>query len=39
MNLLDVKDLKVYFRDGKSVVRAVDGISFAINESEVVGLI
>ncbi len=39
MSLLEVKNLKVYFRDGKSIVRAVDGISFAVQENEIVGLV
>ncbi len=36
---MEVKNLKVYFRDGKSLVKAVDGVSFDINENEIVGLV
>jgi ABC-type microcin C transport system duplicated ATPase subunit YejF len=37
--LLEVKDLKVYFKDDGRVTKAVDGIDFTINEEEVVGLV
>lgn len=37
--LLEVKKLKTYFRTRSGVVRAVDGVSFAIPEGRVVGLV
>lgn len=37
--LLGVHDLEVEFRQRHSAVRAVDGVSFTINEGEVVGLV
>lgn len=37
--LFEVKDLKKYFRAGKSLIRAVDGVSFDIYPGEVVGVV
>ena len=37
--LLEVKNLKIYFGDGREVTRAIDGIDFAIGVNEVVGLV
>src|SRR5213079_2890081 len=37
--LLEVKDLKVSFRTEDGLVRAVDGISFTVQEGEVVGIV
>ncbi len=37
--LLDVRDLKVYYKTKRGVVRAVDGISFSIAEGENLGLV
>jgi len=37
--LLDVKDLKVSFRTEDGLVRAVDGITFSVDEGEVVGIV
>ncbi len=37
--LLEVRDLKVSFRTEDGIVRAVDGISFAVAEGEVVGIV
>ncbi len=39
MSLLEVRDLKVYFRNDKTIAKAVDGVSFDINENEIVGLV
>src|SRR3954452_7845377 len=37
--LLEVKDLKVSFRTEDGLVRAVDGISFSLDEGEVLGIV
>ncbi len=37
--LLEVKDLKTYFFTYEGIVRAVDGVSFRINEGEFFGLV
>jgi oligopeptide/dipeptide ABC transporter ATP-binding protein len=37
--LLEVKELKVSFRTEDGLVRAVDGISFSVDEGEVVGIV
>lgn len=37
--LLDVKNLKTYFRTFGGVVKAVDGVSFHVNEREIIGLV
>jgi peptide/nickel transport system ATP-binding protein len=37
--VLEVNDLHVSIRQRRSVVRAVDGVSFAVNRSEIVGLV
>lgn len=37
--ILEVKNLKTYFRTERGLVKAVDGISYHINEHEVVGLV
>jgi len=39
MTLLQVRDLKTYFHTMAGTVKAVDGISYDINEGEVVGLV
>ena len=38
-NLLEVQDLKLYFKVRAGKVRAVDGVSFAIKSSEKVGIV
>src|SRR6266566_4948785 len=37
--LLEVRDLKVSFRTEDGIVHAVDGISFTVNEGEVLGIV
>ena len=37
--LLEVQDLKTYFVRSKSVVKAVDGVSFYVGENETLGLV
>ncbi len=37
--ILTVEDLKTYFHTYRGLVKAVDGVSFHINESEIIGLV
>jgi oligopeptide/dipeptide ABC transporter ATP-binding protein len=37
--LLDVKELKTYFHTMEGVVRAVDGVSYGVDEGETLGLV
>ncbi|MDP3062074.1 MAG: ABC transporter ATP-binding protein [Chloroflexota bacterium] len=37
--LLDVKELKTYFRTMEGVVKAVDGVSYGLDEGETLGLV
>lgn len=39
MALLEIRDLRVYYRSGKSVVRAVDGVSLSIDKGEALCLV
>jgi len=38
-NLLEVRDLKTHFRTDAGIVKAVDGISFTLNEGETIGIV
>ncbi len=37
--VLEVKDLKTYFKTDRGLVKAVDGVSYHIGEKEIVGLV
>jgi oligopeptide/dipeptide ABC transporter ATP-binding protein len=37
--LLSVRDLRTYLATGHGVVRAVDGVSFTVNEAEILGIV
>jgi len=39
MSLLEVRNLRTYFFTRRGVVKAVDGVSFSLKESEVLGLV
>ena len=39
MALLEVKDLKVYYKTRRGINKAVDGISFEIDEGQSIGLV
>ena len=39
MPLLEVRDLKTYFRTSQGLARAVDGVSFTLDRGETVGLV
>ncbi|MDO8524932.1 MAG: ABC transporter ATP-binding protein [Candidatus Omnitrophota bacterium] len=39
MNILEVKNLKIYFRAAEEPVKAVDGVSFEIEKNKVFGLV
>jgi oligopeptide/dipeptide ABC transporter ATP-binding protein len=39
MHLLELKDLKTHFFTSRGVVRAVDGVSFAVDKGEPVGIV
>lgn len=38
-NLLDVKDLRTYFRTEEGVIKAVDGISFKLGKGKTLGIV
>lgn len=37
--MLSVRDLKVTFRTHEGLVRAIDGVSFDLNEGEILGVV
>ena len=37
--LLEVRDLKTYFKTDNGILKAVDGVSFTVHEGETVGLV
>ena len=39
MALLDVQDLKTYFHTEYGLVKAADGVSFHVNQGEIIGLV
>ena len=39
MAILDVRDLCVYYRTRQGMVRAIDGVTFAIDQGESLGLV
>ena len=39
LNLLEVKDLRVFFHSEEGTIKAVDGISFDLNQGETLGIV
>lgn len=39
MKILEIKDLKIYYKTSKGYIKAIDGVSFKLNKGESVGLV
>ncbi|MEA5029819.1 MAG: ATP-binding cassette domain-containing protein, partial [Sphaerochaeta associata] len=37
--VLEIKDLKTYFKTDAGIVKAVDGVSFTLHEGETLGIV
>ena len=39
MNILEVRDLKKHYKTKDGILKALDGVSFDLDESEVIGIV